>query len=704
MSKEQVQPIIHKLEANQLSASDINEIKSVINFCDHAYYVLSQQKITDYQYDMLFKELKKIEHENPSLLTSDSPSQRVAYSISEEFETIAHLTPMLSLDNSYNLGDIEDFERKALELSMADHIDFAVEPKFDGAGISLIYVNDQLVRALTRGNGTQGEEITNNAKVIRTVPLSIPMSKLGIYRMEIRGEVMISKAYFKKFNEDRISQCLEPLANTRNAASGSLRMKESAEVAKRGLEAFMYHVSLIEDAEGNDLTLSILKKQSNATQLLFDLGFRSPYKEMKVCKTAKEVHDYCQEWEEYRDAYGYEIDGMVLKVDSIEQYEKIGYTAHHPKWAIAYKFKAKQEQTTLLDVEWQLGRTGTITPVAKLKPVGIAGVTVSSVSMFNEDFIRQKDIRIGDTIKVERAGDVIPYVVGPVIQDRDGSELVITFPNNCPACGSELYQEEGEAAWRCISPACPPQLTERLKHFVSKNALDIAGMGASIVERFQALNFLHEITDIYKLPFNTIATLEGFGDKSIEKLKQAIERSKTQNLYRILFGIGIRHVGETTAKNLVKHIDHILDLQKWTQEELTELEDIGPKVASSIFQFFHDPSNLNMLRDLETLGVVLHHDRSEMTSSNVLEGKTFLFTGSLQEMGRKQAQELVEDNGGKNISSISSKLDFLVIGQKAGSKLKKAQAIESISIITEEEFLAMIKSNEDNSPDQTTLF
>ena len=379
---------------------------------------------------------------------------------------------------------------------------------------------------------------------------------------------------------------------------------------------------------------------------------------------------------------------MVLKVDSIEQYEKIGYTAHHPKWDIAYKFKAKQEQTTLLDVEWQVGRTGTITPVAKLKPVGIAGVTVSSVSMFNEDFIRLKDIRIGDTIKVERAGDVIPYVVGPVIQDRDGSEVVITFPNNCPACGSELYQEEGEAAWRCISPACPPQLTERLKHFVSKNALDIAGMGASIVERFQALNFLHGITDIYKLPFNTIATLEGFGDKSIEKLKQAIERSKTQNLYRILFGIGIRHVGETTAKNLVKHIDHILDLQKWTQEELTELEDIGPKVASSIFQFFHDPSNLNMLRDLETLGVVLHHDRSEMTSSNVLEGKTFLFTGSLQEMGRKQAQELVEDNGGKNISSISSKLDFLVIGQKAGSKLKKAQAIESISIITEERILS----------------
>ena len=706
MSKELIPVILQKLEANQLSASDINEIKYVINYCDHAYYVLSEQKITDYQYDLLFKELKGIEGANPELLTADSPSQRVAYAVSEDFETIPHLTPMLSLDNSYNLEDIEDFGRKARELSGEEELTFAVEPKFDGAGISLVYEHDQLVRALTRGNGTAGEEITNNARVIRTVPLSIPMSKMGIHRLEIRGEVMISKAYFEIFNEDRVNEGIEVLANTRNAASGSLRMKESAEVAKRGLEAFMYQVSLIEDKDGNDLTLSTIKTQSNSTQLLFDLGFRSPYKEMKVCKSAKEVHDYCVKWEAERDTYGYEIDGMVLKVDSIEKYEKIGYTAHHPKWAIAYKFKAKQAQSTLLDVEWQVGRTGTITPVAKLEPVGIAGVTVSSVTMFNEDFILDKDIRLGDTLKIERAGDVIPYIVGPVKDLRDGTEQVIDFPKDCPACEYELFQEEGEAAWRCISPSCGPQLIERLKHFVSKNALDIMGMGASIVERFQDLGYLNGLTDIFKLPYDEIRTLEGFGAKSVDKLEAGVEAAKTQTLYRILFGIGIRHVGETTAKNLVKKVDHISAFKNWTVEELEGLEDIGPKVADSIYQFFHNEESLALIEELESLGMVLSHDRSSYSSSSILEGKTFLFTGTLQQLGRKEAQALVEEHEGKNISSVSKHLDYLVIGEKAGSKLKKAQAIETITIITESEFIEMIGGGYDDEEEasQASLF
>lgn len=703
--------IVQKLESNELSKTDIQDIRDVINYCDKAYYVESRQPITDYQYDMLYKALKKMEEEHPELITPDSPTHRIAYGISEEFETVAHLTPMLSLDNSYNADDLKDFARKASEKSEVDpdHIEFAVEPKFDGAGISLTYENDHLVRALTRGNGTEGEDITNNAKVIKTVPLSIPMAKYGIHRLEVRGEVMISKVYFEYFNEKREDEGLDRLANTRNAASGSLRMKESEEVAKRGLEAFMYHVSLIQDKDGNDLSLEVLKTQSNTTQLLFDLGFRSPFKEMKACKTIEEVAQYCDEWEEKRDTYGYEIDGMVIKVDQIDLYEKMGYTAHHPRWAIAYKFKAKQEQTKLLDVEWQVGRTGTITPVAKLEPVGIAGVTVSSVSMFNEDFIKDKNIRLGDIVKVERAGDVIPYIVGPVTNKRTGEETVIEFPKHCPACESELYQEEGEAAWRCISPDCPPQLIERLKHFVSKNALDIVGMGASIVERFHELNFLNSLTDIYKLPLDRIRGLEGFGNKSVDKLEAGIEASKTQTLYRILFGIGIRHVGETTAKNLVKKVDHLKDFANWTHEELEGLEDIGPKVADSIYQFFHDEHSIALIDELESLGVVLSHDRSSYSKSNVLEGKTFLFTGTLQKMGRKEAQAIVEENEGKNISSVSKNLDYLVIGEKAGSKLKKAQAIESITIITEDEFLEMVNGSEGSekpeiSTDQGSLF
>ena len=687
---ELVQQTIAALEAGSLGVNEIDQIKEVINFCDQQYYVHSKQVISDYQYDQLFFLLKKIEKENPLFVTLDSPTQRIAYAISEEFESVDHLTPMLSLDNSYNAQDLHDFDRKVKEGAQITEASYSVEPKFDGAGISLVYENGKLQRALTRGNGIQGEDITNNAKVIKTIPLSIPMSQYGLERLEVRGEIMISKEYFEHFNSQREADGLGRLANTRNAASGSLRMKESEEVAKRGLEAFIYHVSLAQDKDGNNVLDKVFSTQSGTTELLKVLGFRSPFKEYKKCFSISEVVDFISSWAQRRDAYGYEIDGMVIKLDDLQHYKALGYTAHHPRWAIAYKFKAKQAETTLNDVEWQVGRTGTITPVAKVDPVKIAGVTVSSLTMFNEDFIIEKDVRLGDKILIERAGDVIPYVVGPVVSKRKGTEKKIQFPNLCPACSSKLFQEEGEAAWRCRNSECPPQLIERLKHFVSKNALDVVGMGASIVERFCELGYLKGYRDIFRLPYEELAALEGFGIKSVNKLKAGIENAKEQELYRKLFGLGVRFVGETTAKNLCKQVDDLRDFKNWTLEELEGLEDVGPKVAESVFNFFHDEGKINLLNDLEALGMVLSHDRSATQVSAVFEGKTFLFTGTLEQMGRKEAQKLVEEHGGKNISSVSKNLDYLVIGAKAGSKLKKAQTIDSIAIITEQEFIDLI--------------
>ncbi len=597
---------------------------------------------------------------------------------------------MLSLENSYNPGDLVDWDRRAREMLKLDSIEYCIEPKFDGASISLIYEDDQLVRGATRGDGVQGDDITTNIKQIRSVPLSAAFSEYGIQVAEIRGEVLMNKNSFKKYNDKLAEQNLPPLANPRNAAAGSLRIKDPREVAKRNLEVFLYHLSYSSLLPGQKEP-GALQSHGKSLELLQDLGFRAPEKEKKVVKGIQAVIDHCQEYESLRDELPYEIDGMVIKVNDVELQERLGMTTHHPRWAIAFKFKARQATSILRSVEFQVGRTGSITPVAKIDAVPIGGVTVRSISLFNEDVIREKDLMIGDTVLVERAGDVIPYIVKPLAELRKGTELPIRFPACCPVCNSELIKLEEEAAWRCDNVNCPAQVVEHIIHFTSKDAMDIRGFGDALVRRFYESGFLKNIPGIYQLPFEQIRGLEGFGEKSITNLKASIERSKDQPLHRLIFALGIRYVGETTAKTLAHAVNHLYDLQNMTFESLQELEDIGPKVAKSVYEFFHNDDNLSMLKELEGLGLTLKNVKKDHKEDNNLEGLTFLFTGTLPTLKRSDAEQMVEDHGGKILSGVSSKLDYLVAGEDAGSKLEKAKKIASVKIISEQEFLKILQ-------------
>lgn len=664
----------------------IAQLRDILKFHEHRYYVEDNPLISDGEYDILYKMLEKAEEEHPELITSDSPTQRVAKGLTSVFTTVQHLVPMLSLENSYNAEDLRDWDRKARELTGLDTVEYCVEPKFDGASISLIYENDLLVRAATRGDGVEGEEITTNVKQIRSVPLSAPFSKFGIQQIEIRGEVLINKNNFAAYNTQLVAQNLAPLANPRNAASGSLRIKDPKEVGKRNLEAFLYHVS--------DVTLTgempaALQSHSASLELLWNMGFRSPVKQMKVFPGIDGVIDYCAGFEAGRDELPYEIDGMVIKVNRNDLQDKMGMTTHHPRWAIAYKFRARQGTSILRRVEFQVGRTGSITPVAKIDPVPIGGVTVGSISLFNEDVVREKDLHIGDTVLVERAGDVIPYIVKPLAELRTGKEEPIIFPTNCPVCGDALFKPEDEAVWRCINLNCEAQVVERMIHFVSKDAMDIRSLGESNIRKFYDLKLLHDIPGIYALDFEAIGKLEGFGPKSITNLQEAIEKSKQQPLHRIIFALGIRYVGETTAKVLARAVEHLLDFRNYSEEKLRELEDVGTKVAGSIHQFFSNQDNLHLIEQLEKAGLNLKNTQKGQVAGGSLSGQTFLFTGTLTRFKRSEAEELVEKNGGKLLSGVSSKLNYLVAGEEAGSKLEKAKKIPSVRVITEDEFLQL---------------
>jgi DNA ligase (NAD+) len=647
--------------------------------------------LADYEYDQLYKALEKIETENPSLITSDSPTQRVAKGLTKDFPSAQHLVPMLSLDNSYNADDLTDFDRKARELTGLTEIEYCVEPKFDGGSISIIYENDLLTRGATRGDGVEGDEVTTNVKQIRSIPLSAKFSSYGLQQVEIRGEVLINKNNFAKYNEQLVEQGLAPLANPRNAAAGTLRIKDSAEAAKRNLEAFVYHVSYYSLLNGKQVPPE-LTTHSGSLAMLWELGFRSPEKEKKVFKGIEGVIRYCNDFEIKRDDLPYEIDGMVIKVNDFALQDRLGMTSHHPRWAIAYKFKARQATTKLIDVEYQVGRTGAVTPVAKLEPVAVGGVTVSSISVHNEEYIREKDLRIGDAVLIERAGDVIPQIVKSLTDVRTGNEKKIVFPTTCPVCESKLFKEEEEAVWRCINIECPAQVVERIIHFVSKDAMDIRGFGDANVRKFYELGLLKDIPGVYQLDFSEIAKQEGFKQKSIDNLQLAISNSRKQPLHRVIYALGIRFVGETTAKTLAQAVNHLLDFKKFTLEDLQNLEDVGPKVAGSIHHFFSNESNIEMLEQLEKLGLQLKNEKKQLTAAGNLAGVTFLFTGTLPTLKRSDAEAMAEENGGQILSGVSAKLNYLVVGEDAGSKLEKAKKINTVKIISEAEFLQMIGS------------
>ena len=683
-----LQELTNKLLKND---GDVNQLREVLRFHEYRYYILNDPLISDAEYDLIYKQLEKIEKEDPSIITADSPTQRVGNSLNSDFVTVPHLVSMLSLENSYNPQDLVDWYNRLKGLADHQKVSLSAEPKYDGASISLIYENDFLVRGATRGDGSAGDDITTNIRQIGSIPLSARFSEYGIEKIEIRGEVLLNKENFKKYNEALAEEGLTPLANPRNAAAGSLRMKDPAAVRKRKLEAILYHVSFIQlNKKGIEQYSELLNTHSGILQMLSECGFRTPVNDKRVFDTIEEVVAFCLEFEHRRDELPYEIDGMVIKVNEIEIQQQVGSTTHHPRWAIAYKFKARQATSKLINVEFQVGRTGSITPVAKIAPVHIGGVTVGSVSLFNEGIIEEKDLRLGDTVIVERAGDVIPYIVKPLTELRTGTEKKIIFPTNCPVCDDTLIKPEGEAVWRCVNINCEAQVVERIIHFVSKDAMDIRSFGEANVKKFYGEGIISTIPSIYSIDFERIALLEGFKKKSIDNLRSAIENSKKQNLNRLIYGLGIRYVGETTAKTLAKSVDTIFDLKNFTIEDFQQLKDIGGKVAESVFDFFSNEDNIQMLEELAAKGVNMKGDKTQPVSGK-FSGYTFLFTGTLPTLKRNAAEKMAEDNGGKLLSSVSANLNYLVTGESAGSKLDKAKKIKSIKIINEDEFLEMIQ-------------
>ncbi|MBK8450577.1 MAG: NAD-dependent DNA ligase LigA [Saprospiraceae bacterium] len=678
------------------NALDLEDLRSIIRFHEWQYYVQDNPLISDYEYDVLYKILEKIEIQHPAWITPDSPTQRVSSDLVDQFQSVEHLSPMLSLENSYNSQDLNEFDnrvKKLCGLVLESAVSYFAEPKFDGGSIALIYENDFLIRAATRGDGARGEDITQNARTIRSVPLKAEFSKFGIQKIELRGEAVISKSMFHKINEARETEGLALLANPRNAATGVLRVKDAAETSNRGLDVFIFQVSFVLGKDGENAMMN-QKNHSDWMKILDSLGFKVALHERKICNNIDEVLKYINHWVEKRDAYTYDIDGVVVKVNDLKLQEKCDYTSHHPRWAVAFKFQAKQASSTLINVEFQIGKIGSITPVAKIEPVQLAGVIVSSVSLHNEDFIKARDIRYGDQVLVERAGDVIPYIVKSFTELRTGNEMPIEFPSNCPACKTKLIREEDESAWRCPNFLCEAQVVQRLIHHVSKDAMDIDGFGKSLVERFYELGWLHTMADIYKLDFEAIAQLDGLGKKSAEKLQQSIEKAKHNPIHRLLHGLCIHHLGKKVSKLIAEHLDYLPDLANWTLENYTSIKDVGPVVGQNIIAFFSQPNNVAMIQEMETLGINMKQtdeDRPRMVSENAaLSGKSILFTGTLKQLDRKEAQGIAEKAGARILSAVSSNLNILVVGEDAGSKLTKARALGTVEIWTEEDFLQKI--------------
>lgn len=686
-------------EISSSANEQARELRELLRYHEWRYYVQDDPVLSDFEYDTLYKKLEALEASDPGLVTPDSPTQRVGSDLAGDAVSVAHLVPMLSLGNSYNAEDLVEFDKQVkrmLNMDEASSLAYAVEPKYDGGTIVLVYEDDQLVRAATRGNGVLGEEMTHNARVIRSIPLTANFSKYGLHRVEVRGEVIIRKDRFTAMNAARAEEGLTLFANPRNTATGGLRMKSPKEVADRNLEAFIYSFGYGVDGDGND-AVQALGTHTKAMDVLTELGFKVPATgyERTSTKDITGVAEFCAKWQAEREEYAYEIDGMVVKVDDLALQERAGYTSHHPRWAIAYKFAAKQATTVLENVEYQVGKIGTITPVAKTTPVSLAGVMISSVSLHNEDFIRDKDLRLGDKVLLERAGDVIPYIVKPLEDLRDGSEQPIVWPVVCPVNTTDipvtLIREEGEAAWRCPNCVCGQQDLQRIIFHVSKAAMDIDGMGKRYVELFYAKGWLNNIVDVYRLPYDWISVLDGFGHKSATNLEAAVDKAKKQPLWRLLYGFSIHHFGKKATQLVAQNIEHALDLADWTEEQFTHIKDIGPTVAKNVTEWFANPANVAMIRELEALGVNVRQTEEDKPAAEVTEGpfvgKSMLFTGSLQQMSRKEAQEKAKAAGARIVSAVSNKLDILVVGEKPGSKLKKAQEIGTITVMTEAEFL-----------------
>ncbi len=677
----------------------IDDLTDVLNYHEWRYRELDDEQIPDTDFDRLFDALKTLEMQYPQLKKADSPTHKVGSDLSEYGEKVQHLTPTLSLNKAYNDEDLLDFDtsvKKLADFAADSDVEYCVEPKFDGGTIVLIYENDRLTRGATRGDGTTGELMTENAKVINGIPHQAQFSKFGIRKVELRGEALVQKDVFDAINAQRGRDGLQLFANPRNAATGGLRTKDARETASRQIEAFVYQIGFAENTEGGNALLT-MNKHSDGLAILEELAFKVPTIERKICKNIAEVVTFCNEWQARRDDYGYEIDGMVVKVNDLKTQDACGYTSHHPRWSVAFKFKAKQATTTLLNVEFQVGKIGTITPVAKLEPIQLAGVTVSNASLHNEDFISTRDIRIGDQVLVERAGDVIPYIVRSLTELRDGSEKIIEYPEICPFDPTEsvkLTRPEGEAAWRCPNCMCGKQDFQKFIYHVSKNAMNIDGMSEATIERFQQEGWIKTMADFYRLDYDKIAVLKGFGKKSAENIRAAVEKAKKNPIHRLLCSLSIPLLGQENAKLISAELEHVLDLKNWTPENFTAIKGIGEALAKHVIAYFQNEKNCAVLEDMETLGVNLKptdEDRKPVVNTEgVLSGKTILFTGALQQFTRDEAEKRAASAGASLVSGVSKNLNILVVGEKAGSKLKKAQDLKTVQILTEQEFIDLI--------------
>lgn len=647
---------------NQQAREKIAELRKLLNQYGHEYYVLDNPSVPDAEYDQKMQELIKLEQDFPDWVTADSPTQRVGGEPLDAFQKVQHNVPMLSLGNAFNEGDLRDFARRADQLT-DEPISFVCELKIDGLAVSLTYENGRFVRGATRGDGTTGEDITSNLRTIRSIPLAIQEDNT----IEVRGEAFMPHKSFLKLNEQREENGDEPFANPRNAAAGSLRQLDPKIAASRNLDIFLYGVG--------EWETGTIESHSERLDYLQQLGFKTN-PEWRRCDTIDEVIEYVNYWEQKRPELNYEIDGIVIKVDNLAQQEELGYTAKNPRWAIAYKFPAEEVLTTLRDIELSVGRTGVITPTAILDPVRVAGTTVKRASLHNEDLIREKDIRLGDTVVIKKAGDIIPEVIGSVSEKRTGNEKVFFMPDACPECGSDLVRLEEEVALRCMNPNCPAQLKEGLIHFVSRDAMNIDGLGEKVIIQLFRVELIHTIADIYRLKREDLLQLERMGEKSTDNLLKAIEASKENSLERLLFGLGIRFVGSKAARTLADHFGTMENLQRATFEDIIALNDMGDKIADSIVSYFTRDEVKNLLRELKELGLNMEYKgprQQNMQEDTAFSGKTVVLTGKMESFTRSEAKTLVEQLGGSVTGSVSKKTDILIAGEDAGSKLDKAE-------------------------------
>lgn len=662
--------------SREQAAKRIEELRSQIVFHEKKYYVDNDPQISDHEFDLLVRELEQLEKLHPDLVTPDSPTQRVGEQPLEGFTTVVHARPMLSLDNCFSTKELRDFEDRIRRLLPGENLDYVAELKIDGLGISVFYRGGRFTQAVTRGDGLHGDDVTANVKTIRSFPMRIANAQ----DVEVRGEIYLPYASFQKINRQREENGEPPFANPRNAAAGSIRLLDPKEVATRRLDVFLYSIFI----NGREMD-----SQWNNLESLRALGFKTN-PASKPCSSLDEVIAFYEEWQANRDQLDYDVDGIVVKINRTDQRDRLGSTAKFPRWAISYKFPARQGTTRIKDIRIQVGRTGALTPVAILEPVKLSGITISRSTLHNEDEIQRKDIRIGDHVLIERSGDVIPKVIAAMKERRTGHEKRFVFPRTCPVCGSAAFRSKEEAVSRCTNPSCPAKLRESLLHFASRRAMDIEGLGAALVDQLLAKNLVASIPDIYKLTQEDLENLERMGIKSSQNLLDQIEKSKSRDLSRLIFAMGIRHVGERTAQALASYARDLDKLAAASVEELTQVEDVGPKVAESIVFFLRQPENRATIERLKKAGLNFRLTPSETQGRGQLSGQVFVLTGKLEALSREEAKQKIEDLGGTVGDSVSRRTSVVVVGESPGSKLKRAQDL-GIQTMEEDEFLKLLE-------------